>query len=66
MYTIFGLQQNGALTQADIDAGGTTIGGNKLVLGDPRYIDQNGDKKINTEDRVDLGNPTPKIYMGYY
>jgi len=64
MYTIFGLQQNGVITQADIDTGGTTIGGNKLVLGDPRYIDQNGDKKINSEDRVDLGNPTPKYTWG--
>jgi len=64
MYTIFGLQQSGVVTQADIDTGGTTIGGNKLVLGDPRYIDQNGDKKINSEDRVDLGNPTPKYTWG--
>ncbi|WP_289662126.1 SusC/RagA family TonB-linked outer membrane protein [Flavobacterium panacagri] len=64
MYTIFGLKQNGVVTQADIDAGGTTIGGNKLVLGDPRYVDQNGDKKINSEDRVDLGNPTPKYTWG--
>ncbi|OXA75171.1 SusC/RagA family TonB-linked outer membrane protein [Flavobacterium frigidimaris] len=64
MYTIFGLQQNGVVSQADIDGGGTTIGGNKLVLGDPRYIDQNGDKKINSEDRVDLGNPTPKYTWG--
>lgn len=64
MYTIFGLKQNGVVTQADIDTGGTTIGGNKLVLGDPRYIDQNGDKKINSEDRVDLGNPTPKYTWG--
>lgn len=64
MYTIFGLKQNGVVTQADIDTGGTTIGGNKLVLGDPRYVDQNGDKKINSEDRVDLGNPTPKYTWG--
>lgn len=64
MYQIFGLQQNGVVTQNDIAAGGTTIGGNKLVVGDPRYIDQNGDKKINSEDRVDLGNPTPKYTWG--
>ncbi|EJL60486.1 SusC/RagA family TonB-linked outer membrane protein [Flavobacterium sp. CF136] len=70
MYMIFGLQQNGVITQADLDAAAattpnaTTIGGNKLVLGDPRYIDQNGDGKINTEDRVDLGNPTPKYTWG--
>jgi TonB-linked SusC/RagA family outer membrane protein len=64
MYTIFGLKQDGVVSQADIDTGGTTIGGNKLVLGDPRYVDQNGDKKINSEDRIDLGNPTPKYTWG--
>ncbi|MEY4433861.1 MAG: hypothetical protein RLZZ44_1996, partial [Bacteroidota bacterium] len=32
--------------------------------GDPRYIDQNGDKKITADDRVDVGNPTPKITWG--
>lgn len=64
MYTIFGLQQNGVITQADIDKGGTTIGGKALVLGDPRYIDQNIDGKINSGDRVDLGNPTPKYTWG--
>jgi TonB-linked SusC/RagA family outer membrane protein len=64
MYTIFGLQQNGVITQADIDKGGTTIGGKALVLGDPRYIDQNTDGKINSGDRVDLGNPTPKYTWG--
>ncbi|MBK0369283.1 TonB-dependent receptor [Flavobacterium sp. SE-1-e] len=64
MYTIFALQQNGVVTQADIDNGGTTIGGKALVLGDPRYVDQNGDKKINSEDRVDIGNPTPKYTWG--
>jgi len=64
MYTIFALQQDKVVTQADIDGGGTTIGGKKLVLGDPRYIDQNKDGKINAEDRVDLGNPTPKYTWG--
>jgi TonB-linked SusC/RagA family outer membrane protein len=64
MYTIFGLQQNGVITQADIDKGGTTIGGKSLILGDPRYIDQNADGKINSGDRVDLGNPTPKFTWG--
>ena len=64
MYTIFGLQQDKVLTQADLDKGGTTIGGKPLVLGDPKYIDQNGDGKINSLDRVDLGNPTPKFSWG--
>jgi TonB-linked SusC/RagA family outer membrane protein len=64
MYTLFTIVQDGVVTQADIDNGGTTIGGNKLVLGDPRYVDQNGDKKITADDRVDVGNPTPKFTWG--
>jgi TonB-linked SusC/RagA family outer membrane protein len=64
MYTLYMLVQDGVVTQADIDKGGTTIGGNALKLGDPRYIDQNGDKKITADDRVDVGNPTPKITWG--
>tara|TARA_R110000868_G_scaffold21779_6_gene90260 strand:+ start:608 stop:3766 length:3159 start_codon:yes stop_codon:yes gene_type:complete len=64
MYTIFTIVQDGVVTQADIDTGGTTWGGKDLVLGDPRYIDQNGDGKITTDDRVDVGNPTPKYTWG--
>lgn len=64
MYTIFALKQDGVVTQADIDTGVTTIGGKPLVLGDPRYIDQNKDGKINAEDRIDLGNPSPKYTWG--
>ncbi len=64
MYTLYMLVQDGVVTQADIDKGGTTIGGNVLKLGDPRYVDQNGDKKITADDRVDVGNPTPKITWG--
>ncbi len=64
MYTIFTVVQDGVITQADIDKGGTTYGGKPLVLGDPRYIDQNGDKKITTDDRVDVGNPSPKYTWG--
>lgn len=64
MYTLFMLKQDGVVTQADVDSGGTTIGGNKLVLGDPRYVDQNGDKKITTDDRIDVGNPVPKYTWG--
>jgi len=64
MYTIFTIVQDGVITQADIDAGGTTWGGKALVLGDPRYVDQNGDGKITTDDRVDVGNPTPKYTWG--
>ncbi|MDO3693271.1 TonB-dependent receptor [Wenyingzhuangia sp. chi5] len=64
MYTIFTVVQDGVVTQADIDNGGTTFGGKPLVLGDPRYVDQNNDKKINTDDRVDVGNPLPKYTWG--
>lgn len=64
MYTIFTIVQDGVVTQSDIDAGGTTWSGRALVLGDPRYVDQNGDGKITTDDRVDVGNPTPKYTWG--
>jgi hypothetical protein len=64
MYTIFTVVQNGVITQADIDKGGTTYGGKPLVLGDPRYVDQNGDGKITTDDRKDVGNPSPKYTWG--
>ncbi|MFD0990146.1 SusC/RagA family TonB-linked outer membrane protein [Mariniflexile jejuense] len=64
MYTIFTIVQDGVVTQADIDTGGTTWGGRALVLGDPRYVDQNKDGKITTDDRVDVGNPTPKYTWG--
>ncbi|MFV0565997.1 MAG: SusC/RagA family TonB-linked outer membrane protein [Flavobacteriaceae bacterium] len=64
MYTIFTVVQDGVVTQADIDAGGTTWGGRALVLGDPRYVDQNNDGKITVDDRVDVGNPAPKYTWG--
>lgn len=64
MYTLYAIVQDGVITQADIDKGGTTWGGKPLVLGDPRYVDQNGDGKITTDDRVDIGNPTPKYNWG--
>ncbi len=64
MYTIFAIKQDGVITQADIDKGGTTWAGKPLVLGDPRYVDQNGDGKITTDDRVDVGNPNPKYIWG--
>ncbi|WP_439881725.1 SusC/RagA family TonB-linked outer membrane protein [Pontibacter sp. MBLB2868] len=33
--------------------------------GDIRFKDLNGDGIINDEDRTNIGNPTPKVVMGY-
>jgi len=33
--------------------------------GDPKYVDQNGDKVINSSDRIDLGNSQPLFTYGF-
>jgi TonB-linked SusC/RagA family outer membrane protein len=35
-------------------------------VGDKRYVDQNGDGVINTDDRVVLGSPIPDFTFGIY
>ena len=33
-----------------------------VAAGDMRFVDQNGDGKINSDDMVQIGNPNPDIY----
>lgn len=58
-----GLYQN----QGDIDKDPNIANdGNKpnIKPGDVRFVDQNGDGKIDDQDRVNLGNPNPSVTLG--
>lgn len=41
-------------------------GGARFGAGDVVFTDQNGDKIINENDMVELGNPAPDFYGGFY
>ncbi|MBD1420488.1 SusC/RagA family TonB-linked outer membrane protein [Sphingobacterium chuzhouense] len=62
MYSIYVVQQDGILTQQDIDNGAAVYG--NQVAGDPRYVDANGDKVIDANDRVIVGHPNPDYVWG--
>jgi TonB-linked SusC/RagA family outer membrane protein len=62
MFSIFVVQQDGVLTQGDIESGYPIVSGQKA--GDPKYIDANGDGKITSTDRVIAGQANPKFTWG--
>lgn len=62
MYSIYVVQQDGVLTQADIESGYPIVSGQKA--GDAKYIDANGDGKITSTDRTIVGQPNPKYTYG--
>ncbi|MCO6487582.1 MAG: TonB-dependent receptor [Phaeodactylibacter sp.] len=62
MYSIYVVQMIGILSQEDID-GGAALYGNQTV-GDPKYLDANGDGVISPEDRVLSGHPNPDYIWG--
>ena len=56
------LRQNGIFqTQAEIDAGPQQP---NVTPGDVRYVDTNGDGRINNDDRQIVGTPYPKFEYG--
>lgn len=63
MSAIFVIEQNGVLTPQDMNNGYPTYGNNQKA-GDPRYVDANGDGKIDAGDRVPVGNPFPEYVWG--
>jgi TonB-linked SusC/RagA family outer membrane protein len=59
-YEVTGIYQN----QAEVDADPLTTGGN-VKPGYFKYKDQNGDKVLSSDDRVNLGSYLPKITYGF-
>lgn len=62
MYTIYVVQQDGLLTTADIENQVPMYG--KQEAGDPKYVDQNDDGKIDADDRIYSGHPNPDYVWG--
>jgi TonB-dependent starch-binding outer membrane protein SusC len=62
MYSNYLVQMVGILSQADIDGKAPLFGTEKA--GDPKYLDANGDGKIDANDRVLSGQPNPKYIWG--
>ncbi|SFW71499.1 TonB-linked outer membrane protein, SusC/RagA family [Sinomicrobium oceani] len=62
MYSYYVVQQDGILTQADIENGAALFG--NQTAGDPRYVDANGDGVIDQNDRVLSGHPNPDYIWG--
>ncbi len=59
----YGLQTNGLFqNQADVDAHATQA---NAAPGDIRFVDQNGDGVINSDDRTYIGDPIADITMGF-
>ena len=67
LYTIWGYEYDG-IYQSDTEAWQHmhAYDYNELPYhaGDARFVDQNGDGKIDDEDKVDLGNPFPWLTYG--
>ena len=58
----FGLETDGIFqNQGEVDAHATQA---NAAPGDLRFIDQNGDGLIDSDDRTDIGNPIPDATMG--
>jgi TonB-linked SusC/RagA family outer membrane protein len=65
--SFFGFKTNGLYqSQKDIDSDPNTAKDDRsnILPGDVRFVDQNGDGKIDENDRVYLGNPNPKVVYG--
>jgi len=68
--SFWGLQTDGLFrTQADLDASlpqfGYKVNQTETWLGDIRFKDQNGDKKIDASDYTFIGSPLPKFTYGF-
>ena len=65
--SFYGLQTNGIFqNQAEVNAHPTQEGlGYAASPGDIRYVDVNGDNKIDADDRTFIGKPLADYFMGF-
>lgn len=70
MGQFYGLEVEGFLKEGDLtkyaEMYNNYVTTGKLRAGDLKYVDQNGDGKINAEDRVYLGSMNPKFTFGFH
>ena len=68
LFSYYGFKTNGLYqTQSDIDGDANVANdGNKANIqpGDVKFVDQNGDGKVDDQDRIFLGSPNPKAVFG--
>ncbi|UOG73287.1 TonB-dependent receptor [Hymenobacter tibetensis] len=62
LYSIYVVKQDGILSQADLDNGAARYG--SQTVGDPKYVDYNGDGKIDANDRQIVGHPNADYSWG--
>lgn len=61
---LYGLQTDGIVQSGEV--GPTTMSdGTPAVPGSVRYVDQNNDGDITTDDYIIIGNPTPDFSFGF-
>ena len=67
-YQFYGYQANGVYsTQAEADAANlSNRTGRRYNAGDVRFVDQNGDNRIDDKDRILLGSAAPAYFGGFY
>lgn len=54
-------------SSTEVNASGYRMqSGTPFVAGDVKFYDRNGDKYINDEDNMVIGDPTPDFYGGFY
>jgi TonB-linked SusC/RagA family outer membrane protein len=63
--TFWGYKTDGLLTAEDLAKGAPVLTGVSQQVGDRKYVDINGDGKVTTADKHNLGNAQPKFTLGF-
>lgn len=64
-YQSAGIMQEEEYSSAENKEKPLTMKGTEMLPGDVRYVDQNGDRVIDDNDRVVLGNPNPDFTFAF-